>query len=266
MILMTRSVPCRVLVTLAVGIGWAQNPPLHQMSIRGVLAADTSVELVRGGFQRLEGPVATLDGGLYFNDIDQNRTYKLDASGAISVWRESTNGANGLFLLKNGRLLVAEAGGSRVIALTPDRVLTPLATECGGKPVRAPNDLIPDREGGIYFTDPGPRYAANIEPVERRNVCHIRPSGEVLLLDNQMVYPNGITLSLDEKTLYVDDSFSEYVYAFDVLGGGVVRNKRPFVKLREPEEWPPWVYGAVPTEWHSIQEAGFMWPLCPACR
>jgi gluconolactonase len=60
------------------------------------------------------------------------------------------------------------------------------------------------------------------------------------MLDDQMVYPNGITLSLDEKTLFVDDSFGEYVYAFDVQPDGRLKNKRPFVKLREPEQWPPW--------------------------
>jgi gluconolactonase len=235
-----RTVSYLVSVIIAAVVGRAQNPPPRQTSILGVIAAETPVELVRGGFQALEGPVATPDGGLYFSDIEQNRTYKLDANGTITVWRENTNRANGLFLLNNGQLLVAESGGARVISVAPDRLATPLATECGGKPLRAPNDLIPDRKGGIYFTDPGPRYPANVAPTERRNVCYIRPDGEVLLLDDQMVYPNGITLSLDEKTLFVDDSFGEYLYAFDIQSDGRLKNKQPFAKLREPEQWPPW--------------------------
>ncbi len=211
-----RTGPCLVSAILAVGVGRAQSPPRQRTSIRKVIAAEARAELVRGGFQALEGPVATAVGGLYFSDLDQNRTYKLDAAGTFSVWRENTKRANGLFSLRNGQLLVAEGGGARVVAVTPDRQLTALATECGGKPLRAPNDLIPDRKGGIYFTDPGPRYAPNVAPTERRSVCYISPNGEVLLIDDQMVYPNGITLSLDEKTLFVDDSFGEYVYAFDV--------------------------------------------------
>jgi gluconolactonase len=251
---MTSTVPYLISLTLTVGVVRGQNSPLKQAFIRGVIAADARVELVRGGFQAFEGPVATPDGGLYLSDLDQNRTYKLDASGAVSVWRENTKRANGLFSLRNSQLLVAEGGGARIISVTPELQITPLATECCGKPLRAPNDLIPDRKGGIYFTDPGPRYPPNVAPTKRRNVCYIRPNGEVLLLDNQMVYPNGITLSLDQKTLFVDNSFGEYVHAFEVEPDGRVKNKRPFVKLREPEQWPPWGCGVVPTEWHSIQK------------
>jgi SMP-30/Gluconolactonase/LRE-like region len=82
---------------------------------------------------------------------------------------------------------------------------------------------------------------ANVAPTDRRgDVYYIRRNDDILLLDDQMVYPNGITLSLDEKTLFVDDTFGEYVYAFDVQSDGQVQNKREFVKLQEPEQWPPW--------------------------
>ena len=233
---MTRAVPFLVPLILSVGVGGAQNPPLQQSAIRGVIAADARVELVRGGFQGVEGPVGTPDGGLYFSDITANRTYRLDTNGNISVWRENTKGTNGQFLLKDGRLLGAESSGPRIIAVTPDGRVAPLATESRGKPLRSPNDLIADKKGGIYFTDPAPRPAPNVAPKEPGNVHYIRPNGEVLLLDDQITRPNGITLSLDEKTLYVDDTEGEYVYAFDVQPDGSVKNKRPFVKLHEPEQ------------------------------
>ena len=227
---------CVVLVVLFAVVGRAQNPSSGRSGVASVLAPGTSVELVRGGFQGLEGPVATLDGGLYFSDIPANRTYKLDTNGTISVWRENTKGTNGLFLLKDGRLLGAESTGPRIIAVMPDGRVTPLATQLGGKPFRSPNDLIPDRKGGIYFTDPAPRPAPDVAPKEPGNVHYVRPDGEVLLLDDQIQRPNGITLGLDERTLYVDDTEGEYVYAFDVQPDGRVTNKRRFVKLREPEQ------------------------------
>lgn len=234
---MKRTVPfvLVVVVFLAV-VGRAQNSPPRQPAIPEVIAAGASVELVRGGFQGLEGPVATPDGGLYFSDIPANRTYKLETNGTISVWRESTNGTNGLFLMKDGRLLGAESAAGRIVAVTPDGRVTPLATQFGGKPLRSPNDLIPDSKGGIYFTDPAPRPAPGVAPKEPGNVHYIRPDGEVLLLDNQITRPNGITLSLDEKTLYVGDTEGEYVYAFLVQPDGRVTSKRPFVTLREPEK------------------------------
>ena len=215
--------------------GEAQNPP-PQQAIPGVIAAGSQVELVRGGFKGLEGPVATPDGGLYFSDIPANRTYKLDANGNISVSRENTKGSNGLFLSKDGRLLAAESGGPRIVAVAPDGRVTPLATEFGGKPLRAPNDLIADSKGGVYFTDPAPRPAPDVAPKESGNVQYLRPNGEALRLDAQIRRPNGLTLSVDEKTLYVGDTEGEYVYAFDVQPDGRVANKRQFAKLLEPEK------------------------------
>jgi gluconolactonase len=227
-----------LLAVPAVGFARSQAgtaaPP--QAEIPGIIAAGVKVELVRGGFKGLEGPVDSGDGGLYFSDIPTSRTYKLDRNGTISVLRENTNGANGLFRLKDGRLLAAESTGPRIAAVTPDGRVTALATQFGGKPLRAPNDLIADRQGGIYFTDPAPRPAPDVAPKEPGNVYYIRPGGEVLLLDAQIQRPNGISLSLDEKTLYVDNTEGEYVFAFDVRPDGNVANKRQFAKLREPEK------------------------------
>ena len=71
---------------------------------------------------------------------------------------------NGLFLLKDGRLLGAESAGKRVVAVLPDGRVTPLATGFDGKAFRSPNDLLGDKKGGIYFTDPAPRLAAVSRP------------------------------------------------------------------------------------------------------
>ena len=224
-----------------------ENPAPKQGRIHGVLAANSRVVKVKGGFQQLERPVTIHGWGLYFSDIDQNRTYKVDQNETISVWRENTNAANGLFLMNDGRLLAAERGNSdplspgRIVAVLRNRSVTVIASQFHNKPFHGPHDLIADSRGGIYFTDPGPAIPPNLAPGDRRgDVYYIRPNGDILLVDDQMVYPSGITLSLDEKTLYVDDTFGEYVYAFDVQPDGQVNNKREFMKLQEPERWPPW--------------------------
>jgi gluconolactonase len=87
----------------------------------------------------------------------------------------------------------------------------------------------------VYFTDPLMRAATegtNVKPMG--NVYYIRPDGRLLLIDKEIARPNGITLSLDEKTLYVNDGLGVDVFAFDVQPDGSAGNKRSFVKLREP--------------------------------
>ena len=70
--------------------------------IPGVVAPEATAELVQEGFTFTEGPVGAADGSLYFSDIRINRVFHLDAAGKISVFRENTNGTNGI-ALKIGR-------------------------------------------------------------------------------------------------------------------------------------------------------------------
>jgi len=234
---MLRTLSCAALALVAAtALVGTQESRAAQAAIPGVMASGARVEEVRGGFKGLEGPVASPDGGLFFSDIPASITYKLEPNGSIAVWRENTNGANGLFLGRDGRLLAAEGAGRRVVAVTPDRRVTPLATQYNGQPLRAPNDVIADSRGGIYFTDPAPRPAPDVAPKEPGNVHYLTPKGEVILLDGQIRRPNGLTLSLDGKILYVGDTEGEFVYAFDVGADGRVSNKREFARLLEPEK------------------------------
>ncbi len=125
--------------------GQSQPATLVQEAIAGVLARGTPLALVKDGFQgNTEGPMESPDGGFYFSDIEGSRNYKVDPAGAVSVWREHTNRTNGLYL-RNGQLLCAESSGPRVIRISPDGGITPLATAYQGNKLRAPNDLIPDK-------------------------------------------------------------------------------------------------------------------------
>jgi gluconolactonase len=234
---MKRALILTVIGWLAAATGAAHAAPAPQMEIPGVIRAGAQVQLVKDGLNGLEGPVPSGDGGLYFTAIEENRIYKVDRDGTtVSIWRENTNGTNGLFLLKDGRLLGAEGGGKRVIAITPGGMVTALATAYRGMPLRGPNDLIADGKGGVYFTDPAPRPAPNVAPMQPGNLHYLRANGEVLLIDGEIRRPNGVTISIDGRTLYTGDTEGEYVYAFDIQPDGSARNKRQFVKLLEPEQ------------------------------
>src|SRR6266446_9744746 len=140
-------------------IGLLALPALAQSpaGIPGVVAPGVVPELVQEGFVFTEGPVGTADGGLYFSDIRVSRTHYLDPAGKISMVRENTNGANGLALTKDGELVFAEGDGKRISKRNKDGSITTLTEGPPGVPLLAPNDLIVDSKGGIYFTDPGPR-------------------------------------------------------------------------------------------------------------
>jgi gluconolactonase len=205
----------------------AQTPT----GIPGVLAPGVAPELVQEGYVFTEGPVGTADGGLYFSDIRVSKTYFLDPGGKISAVRENTNGANGLALTRDGELLFAEGDGKRITKRNRDGSITVLTEGPPGAPLLAPNDLIVDAKGGIYFTDPGPRPVVPGRPT----YVYYLPAGAKtpILIDGAVPRPNGLTLTNDGKTLIVDDTLNPTVFAYDVQPDGSVKNKRAFLQLRD---------------------------------
>lgn len=206
---------------------FAQAPAV----IPSILAAGAVPELVQEGFVFTEGPVGTAEGGLYFSDIRVNRTHYLDPNGKISIVRENTNGSNGLALTKDGELVFAEGDGKRISKRNRDGTISTLTEGPEGKPLLAPNDLILDAKGGIYFTDPGPRPVV----LGRPTYVYYLPNGarQPILIDGAVARPNGLTLTNDGKTLIVDDTIGPLVFAYDVQPDGTVKNKRSFLELRD---------------------------------
>jgi gluconolactonase len=211
----------------------ASMPALAQApnGIPGVLAPGVAPDLVQEGFVFTEGPVGTADGSLYFSDIRPNQTFHLDPAGKILLFRENTNGANGLALTRDGELLFAEGGGKRITKRAKDGSITTVTEGPPGVPLLAPNDLLVDGKGGIYFTDPGPRPVVPGRPT----YLYYLASGAraPILLDGSIARPNGLTLTGDGRTLIVDDTLNATVFAYDVQPDGSVKNKRPFAQLRD---------------------------------
>src|SRR5436189_5144581 len=194
--------------------------------IAGVTAAGAEPQLVQEGFVFTEGPLGTTDGGLYFSDIRPNRIYRLEPNGKIALVREQSNGANGLALTRDGDLLAAEGDGKRISKRSRDGTVTTVTEGSEGKPFLAPNDLILDAKGGIYFTDPGPRP---VGPGRTAYVYYLPPGAkQPIVIDDKIARPNGLTLTRDGKTLIVDDTLNPTVYAYDVEPDGSVKNKRAF--------------------------------------
>ena len=167
-----------------------------------------------GGFY-LEGPAEGPDGRIYFCDITVTYRSGMGAgniwvfdpsSGRTEIFRSPSGMASGIKFDRQGRMVFATGAdfGSRAVIRTDmaTGVSHILAGLHDGRPFNAPNDLVIDRQGRIYFTDP--RYIGH-EPVEQPvfGVYRIDPDGSVRLVLADVSKPNGIDLSPDQRTLYV---------------------------------------------------------------
>jgi gluconolactonase len=197
--------------------------------IPGVVAAGTKVQLVAQGLRGTEGPIAMPDGSLLFTEQTANVITKVDAQGNRSSFLEKTNGANGVTFDPKGRLIATQPATKEIAVLSPTR--TVLASSFEGQPLMGPNDVIADRKGGVYFSDPGPNPLPGVTLPRAPAVFYIRPDSKVVKIAEGITRPNGVILSPDEKTLYVANTLGDAVIAFDVQPDGGVSNRRDFAKL-----------------------------------
>jgi gluconolactonase len=186
-------------------------------------------------FKFTEGPAADRHGNVYFSDIPNQRIHKVDAKGKLSVFREKSNHANGLMLNAKGEIVACEMDGQVVAYSADGTTRRVLADKFGGKRFNAPNDLVIDKQGGIYFTDPA-FNAPRPLPQEKTAVYYIAPGGEVTRLIDDLPNPNGVTLSPDEKTLYVIPSGQAEMMSYPVEAPGKIGKGKVFCTLKQRRE------------------------------
>lgn len=224
------------------GVAWAQPAtapaPTDTVAtaIPGVVAAGTKVALIKAGFTGTEGPIGLPDGNLIFTETQANRITRIDQNtGATSVFLENTNGSNGLGFDAKGRLISVQTtpGQARIGVIHPKDAVATITDNFEGKPYGRPNDLVVAKSGAIYFSEPGPNATPGQPPpvpALTPAVYHVSPAGKVARAAEGIERPNGIMLSPDEKTLYVNNTGGEYLLAFDVKGDGTLGPRRNFAK------------------------------------
>jgi gluconolactonase len=201
------------------------------------------LELVAEGLQFPEGPIAMADGTVILTEIQGQVLTRVRPDGRKETVARVPGGPNGAAIGPDGAIYVTNNGGSfqffdmgglNVPGPTPpshqggsiQRVdpatgaVTTLYTECDGKPLVGPNDLVFDKQGGFWFTDhgcstpDGRRYGA---------LYYALPDGSrITRWRDHFVSPNGVGLSPDETTVYMADTLLGRLWSFEVTEPGVL--------------------------------------------
>lgn len=195
------------------------------------VANGATVELVDDGFEFTEGPI-WYDGALLFSDIPANTIYRWTAEEGTTTFMNPSGHANGLAVGPDGDLLIAQHDG-QVARRGDDGSTTSLASAYGGKRLNSPNDLTVASDGSIYFTDPPYGVDDDERELSFSGVYRISPNGELTLLTKEFSRPNGICLSPDEATLYVNDSGETLIRAYDLTDDGEIENGRRFAAPKD---------------------------------
>ena len=190
------------------------------------------IKQLHTGFAFTEGPAADGKGNLFFSDIPNARIHKVDSAGKLSVFSDKSGHSNGLMFNAAGELVACEMDGQLVAWNVETKQRRVLIDRYEGKRFNAPNDLVIDRLGGIYFTDPHYRAPEPL-PQEKTCVYYLSANGEVTRLIDDLSAPNGIALSVDEKTLYVFPSQSSVMRAYPVEAAGKIGDGTDFYTIKD---------------------------------
>jgi gluconolactonase len=226
-----------------------------------LFAKNSKAEILAEGFVWSEGPLWLKDQQkLIFSDVPQNIIYSWSEKDSIQVYltpsgytsdvkRGGEIGSNGLFLNKEGKLVLAQHGDRRIAEMqapldAPKADFKTLADKFNGKRFSSPNDLCADKKGNYYFTDPpyGLPKQENDSSKEqiKEGVYRINADGTVEQLIDSLTRPNGIIVSNDGSKLYVANSDPARaiwaVYDIDAVGklsnGKVLMDATAYVRQR----------------------------------
>ncbi|AXI83086.1 SMP-30/gluconolactonase/LRE family protein [Xylella taiwanensis] len=178
----------------------------------------------------LEGPQALPDGSLIWSDVKANRVLRWQEGEGVSVFLEPSHFQNGHALDNEGRLLAASHGKRAIERLEKDGKWMIVIDAYQGHKLNSPNDIIVDRSGDIWFTDPAfginnPKESYGGTAVQGGDYSYrySPKTGTIVRLKTPLVKaPNGIALSPDEKTLYIADSELAYNFNSSNLNSRIV--------------------------------------------
>lgn len=172
-----------------------------------------------------EGPAVDRDGNVYAVNFEREGTIgKVTPAGLASIFIELPNGSigNGIRFDSKGDMFIADYTNHNILKVTmPDKQLSIYAHD---STMNQPNDIAIDSKDRIYASDPNWKASTG-------NLWRIDTDGKVSLLEKNMGTTNGIEVSPDEKTLYVNESVQRNVWAYDLSDSGTVNNKRLLIQF-----------------------------------
>jgi gluconolactonase len=201
-----------------------------------VIAPNAELQLISKQFKFTEGPATDKKGNVFFTDQPNNKIWKYDIKGRLSVFMDSSGRSNGMYFDKKGNLLSCADEHNQLWSITPQKKVTVLVKDFRGQLLNGPNDVWVDPKGNIYFTDPlypRPYWQNRKSDIDKERVYSIRQgSNEPVIAADSIVKPNGIIGTPDGKFLYVADAKDSIIYRFQISPDGTLINQTVFVKAR----------------------------------
>lgn len=185
--------------------------------------------LLVAGIDFPEGPVFDREGRLHVVAMGAGDVLRVDPAGSVEVLAHTGGAPNGLAFGPDGLLYVCDAGLRAILTVEAPGRASVLTDSWEGGGFAGPNDLCFDPQGDFYFSDPVGSSLEN--PVGR--VFHCTCAGEAREVAGGVAFPNGLALSGDGRALFVVETLTRQVWAYEVLPDGGLGRRSLFCGMRD---------------------------------
>lgn len=199
-----------------------------------IIADGASLQMISDQFSFTEGPAADKHGNVFFTDQPNNKIWKYDTNGKLSVFLENTGRSNGMYFDKKGNLITCADEHNQLWSIKPNGKVKVLLNDLNGLHFNGPNDLWIHRNGGIYFTDPYYQrdYWTRKSPeIEGQKVYYMQKNKAPVAVADNLVKPNGIIGTADGKYLFVADIGADKTFKYTIAADGTLTDQALFAPM-----------------------------------
>ena len=191
--------------------------------LNDILIDNEDWELVGEGYRFTEGTGTNAAGEVFYQDIPNAKTYKVDVNGKLTTLPNDSKKASATAFGADGRRYEAAGGTSQVITYDASGKHAVIADSVAG------NDLVVANNGNIYVTVPDGAQKPG-------KIYLIKPSGEKIIVDQGLKFPNGVALSPDQTQLYAAESATHWIWVYQVQEDGSLTSKQRYGWLHVPDD------------------------------
>ena len=199
--------------------------PSKNSTLAALLIDGENWQLVAEGFKNTDGPAVNAAGAVFFNDVGNNRTHKIDAEGKLTVVSDDCKKASGQAFGPDGRMFSVSGNDPKIGVRDASGAFSILVDGQRG------NDVVVAANGNLYVSNSP--LGTSSDPSK---IWLLRPGSNVPVeVDSGLKFANGITLSPDQTLLYVSDYRSHWVYSYQIQADGTLAHKQRYHWLHEAD-------------------------------
>jgi gluconolactonase len=221
--LMLHSLSIGAMLLLAFSVN-GQNKPLYDTTAKP--------QLISKQFSFTEGASVDKQGNIFFTDQPNNKIWKYDTKGQLSVFMDKAGRSNGMYFDHKGNLISCADEQDQLWSIDKDGKVTVLVKDFGGHRLNGPNDIWIDKNEGMYFTDPYYQrdyWDRKKSDLDGQKVYYMPKNGQPVIVEDQLRQPNGIVGTPDGKFLYVTDLGGRKTYRYSIAADGKLQDKQMLI-------------------------------------